>query len=277
MNRVFLSLATLVVLQAGARAESPRFKFKAGEALQYHIVQKTEITETVIDEKTGKPETKKVSTALDLVRQWKVVDVDAKGMATLEMSIISMRWEQKTGAGEPDVFDSSKPDELNKKEMAKNVGPVLAALTIDGTGKVIAVKETKVGPAHRFLADIPFKLAFPEGEVKESWTRDYTIQLDPPHGTGEKYATKQTYKVIEPKNGFLIFGLTTDVTELPKGAAEQIPLIPSMQAGPLYFHAETGRYYGSRLKIEKELANHQGEGSSYKFASTYTEDLIPAK
>ncbi|WP_020468971.1 hypothetical protein [Zavarzinella formosa] len=277
MKRILLSLATLFFSLTGASADSPRFKFKTGETLQYHIDQKTEITETVIDEKTSKPETKKVATALDLVRQWKVSDVDAKGTATLEMSIIKMRWEQKVGEAEADVFDSAKPDELNKSVMAKNVGPVLAVLTVDITGKVIAVKETKVGPAHRFLADIPFKLAFPEGEIKENWTRDYTIQLDPPHGTGEKYAAKQTYKVIDPKNGFLIYGLTTDVTELPKGAAEQIPLIPSMQAGPLFFHAESGRYYGSRLKIEKELANHQGDGTSYKFVSTYTEDFIPAK
>ena len=43
----------------------------------------------------------------DLVRHWKVVDADARGVATIEMSIASMRWERKAGNDE-DVFDSSK-------------------------------------------------------------------------------------------------------------------------------------------------------------------------
>ena len=277
MSRAFLSLVATLGMVTGLWAAPPRLQFKTGEALQYRVEQKTEITETVLDEKTNKPEIRTVSTGLDLVRQWKVTAVDDKGTATLEMSIVKMRWEQKNGANEADVFDSSKPDDLNKSVMAKNVGPVLAVLTVDATGKVLAVKDSKVGPAHRFMADIPFKIVFPDAEIKESWSRDFTIQLDPPHGTGEKYATKQTYKVIEPKNGFLIYGLATELAEQPKTAAEQIPLIPSMQAGSLYFHPESGKYYGARLKIEKEITNHQGEGTSYKFISSYTEDFIPAK
>ncbi len=272
------TLIALTVFAAPlAAAEAPRFRFTTGEALQYHVEQKTEVTETVMDEKAGKMVTRKTATALDLVRQWKVTDTNIKGLTTLEMSIVKMRWEQKVGDGEPDVFDSAKPDDLNKGVMAKNVGPVLAVLIVQPTGKVVAVKESKVGPAHRFEADIPFKLAFSPDDTKETWSRDYVIQLDPPHGTGEKYAAKQTYKPIEPKNGFLIYGLTTEITELPKATADQIPLLPLMPAGSLYFHAETGKYYGARLKIEKELANHQGEGSSYKFVSTYTEDFLPMK
>ncbi len=275
MVRTLLSLTVFATPLAAA--EAPRFRFTTGETLQYHIEQKTEVTETAMDDKAGKLVTRKTATAVDLVRQWKVTDTNIKGLTTLEMSIVKMRWEQKVGDGDPDVFDSAKPDDLNKGVMAKNVGPVLAVLIVQPTGKVATVKESKVGPAHRFEADIPFKLAFSPDDTKETWARDYVIQLDPPHGTGEKYAAKQTYKPIEPKNGFLIYGLTTEITELPKGTAEQIPLLPLMPAGSLYFHAETGRYYGARLKIEKELTNHAGEGSSYKFVSGYTEDFLPAK
>jgi hypothetical protein len=50
-----------------------------------------------------------------------------------------------------------------------------------------------------------------------------------------------------------------------------------MPEGTLFFHAPSGRYYGARLKTEKELKNHQGEGSKYRFVSTYVEDLVPAK
>ena len=280
MVRTF-SLAVLAVLSCTAfvRADAPRFKFQKEEILAYHLVQTTKIRETVFDEKTNKPVDSETSTTVDVQRKWKVTEVDDKGVATLEMSIASMRWEQKLPSGETDVFDSSKPDELNKAEMAKHVGPVLAVLKIDSLGRLVEVKESKVGPATRFAADLPFKLILPEAEPKpgESWERSYTIQLDPPHGTGEKYAAVQKYTCQEPKNGLLAVGLGTTVKELPKESADQIPLLPLMPQGSVYFHPATGRYYAARLKVEKELKNHQGEGSRYTFVSTYVEDLVTAK
>jgi hypothetical protein len=273
-----LSLVALFLLGAVAAAEPPRFRFTKGETLSYHLVQTTNIAESVPDEKTNKPVETAVATKVDLVRRWKTVEVDDQGIATLEMSIASMRWERKAGT-EEDVFDSANPDDLNKKEMAKHIGPVLAVLRVDPHGKVVEVKESKVGPATRFTTELPFKLVLPDAEPKVggTWNREYTIQLDPPLGTGEKYPAVQSYTDQEPKGGFLTVGLTTRVKDPPAQAADQIPLLPLTQEGVLYFHAATGRYYGARCKVERELKNHQGEGSSYKFASSYVEDLVPAK
>ncbi|MBO0697623.1 MAG: hypothetical protein J2P46_04455 [Zavarzinella sp.] len=278
MRRFVLFVAIALSFAAGARADAPRFRFHKGETLAYHLVQTTRITETVPDDKTGKPVETEVLTKADLTRHWKVADVDANGVATLEMSIVAMRWERKAGKDE-DVFDSSKPDDLNKTEMAKHVGPVLAVLRIDPQGRLVEVKESKVGPAARFAGELPFKVTLPDAEPKvgETWDRTYTIQLDPPLGTGEKYAASQRYACLEPKGGFLTVGLTTSIKDMPTQAAEQIPLLSLTPEGTLYFHAPSGRYYGARLKAEKELKNHQGEGSKYRFVSTYVEDLVPAK
>ena len=273
-----LPVLALVLFAGVSVAEPPRFRFVRGETLAYHLVQMTNVSETVIDEKTSKPVVTTVTTKADLVRHWKVAEVDAGGVATIEMSIASMRWERKAGKDE-DVFDSSRPDDLNRSEMAKHVGPVLAVLRIDPQGHVVEVKESKVGPATRFAADLPFKLTLPSAEPKvgESWERPYTIQLDPPLGTGEKYAAVQELTCREPKGGLLTVGLKTRVKEPPTQAADQIPLLPLTQEGTVFFHVPSGRYYGARLKVERELKNHQGEGSSYKFTSTYVEDLVPAK
>lgn len=273
-----MSMVALVLVAGVASAEPPRFRFAKGETLAYRLIQKTNVIESVPDEKTNKPVETTVATKVDLVRRWKVVDVDADGTATVEMSIASMRWERKAGNDE-DVFDSSKPDDLNKSEMAKHVGPVLAVLRIDPQGKVVEVKESKVGPATRFATELPFKLVLPatEPKVGETWERAYTIQLDPPLGTGEKYPATQKYTCQGPTSGFLTVALATQVKELPAQAADQIPLLPLTQEGTLFFHAASGRYYGARCKVERELKNHQGEGSTYKFVSTYTEDFVPAK
>jgi hypothetical protein len=273
-----LSFVALVLSASVATADVPRFHFAKGETLAYHLVQTTNITETVPDEKTSKAVVTEVATKVDLVRHWKVADVDDKGIATLEMSIAAMRWERKTGK-EEDVFDSSKPDDLNKSEMAKHVGPVLAVLRIDAQGKLVEVKESKVGSAARFAVELPFKLTLPDMDLKvgEAWDRTYTIQLDPPLGTGEKYAATQKYTIQEPKSGFLTVGVATTIKDGPTQASDQIPLLPMTQEGIVFFHAPTGRYYGARLKLERELKNHQGDGSSYKFTSSYVEDFVPAK
>ena len=277
MSRPF-SLVSLVLVAGVASADAPRFKFQKGETLAYHLVQTTDVTEIVLDEKTNKPVETAVATKVDLVRHWKVAEVDDKGTATLELSIASMRGERKAGTDE-DVFDSAKPDDLNKSEMAKHVGPVLAILRIDAQGKLVEVKESKVGPAARFAVELPFKLTLPDAEPKtgEAWDRSYTIQLDPPLGTGEKYAAGQKYTCQEPKGGFLTVGLTTSIKDQPAQASDQIPLLPMTQEGVLFFHAPTGRYYGARLRTERELKNHQGEGSTYKFVSSYVEDFVPPK
>jgi hypothetical protein len=276
--RPLLLAAAILAAASPVRAEPARFQFVKGETLTYHLVHTTRITESVPDEKTGQPAAVEALTKVDLVRKWRVADVDAAGVATLEMSIATMRWERTAGKDE-DVFDSTKPDELNKSEMAKHVGPVLAVLRIDPQGRVVEVKESKVGPAARFAVELPLKFVLPDAEPKagEAWDRPYTIQLDPPHGTGEKYAATQRYTVQEPKGGFLTVSLATTIKDLPAAAADQVPLLPLTPEGTLYFHTPTGRYYGARLRIHRELKNHQGDGSTYRYESTYVEDLVPAK
>ena len=274
----FVSVVVLATMVGVSLAEPPRFKFQKGETLTYHLVHTTRVTEIVIDEKTNKSVETEATTNVDLTRKWKVTEVNAAGVATLEMTIASIRWERKAGKDE-DIFDSTKPDDLNKSELAKHVGPVLAIVCVDGNGRVVEVKQSKAAPAERFQAELPFKIVLPamEPTLGESWNRSFSVKLDPPFGTGEKYAASQKYVCQEPKSGLLTLSVSTEIKELPASASEQIPLLPTLIEGTLYFHAQTGRYYAARLKIQKELKSHQGEGSVYRFASTFVEDIVPEK
>ncbi len=275
---LFLGLLCLLLGVSSSFGAAPRFKFTKGDTLSYKVVQVTSTEESFPDEK-GKIEEVKHTTRAEIVRKWKVTDVDEKGIATLEMSIGSLKWNHTLPDGKDESFDSDKPDELNKKEMAKMVGTTLAILRIDAQGKLLEVKQSKAGPESRFFADLPFKVIFPEAETKmgDSWTRDYALVLEPPHGTGEKFDSQQKYTHAEAKGGLMVIGLTTTLKKAPSSVTEQIPLIPMQNEGEVFFHAESGRYVGARLKVTKELKDHQGEGSKYKFSSTYTEDFIPAK
>jgi hypothetical protein len=270
-----LTLTLFLIAPLAVRADDLRFRFAKGQVLAYTIVQTTKATETTIDAKTGKPKTQEHVTRHTVQRQWKVADIDIKGMVTLEMSIAAMKWEQQLPNGETDVFDSAKPDDLNKNEMARLIGPVLAVLRIDPLGKLIEVKESKFGNKSRFEADLPFKIVLPPSGPKDgqTWDRTYTIKLDPPQGTGETYEATQKYTAKAPVNGLNTIAISTTIKDVPAQVSDQIPLLPMLMEGDVFFHAASGRYHGARLKVKKELLNHQGEGTKYVFESVYSEDL----
>ena len=45
----------------------------------------------------------------------------------------------------------------------------------------------------------------------------------------------------------------------------------------MVFDVKAGLMKSARVTIDKELKGYQGEGSSYRMRSNYTEELMPAK
>jgi hypothetical protein len=282
MVRRFLFTVALLIAFIGsisAEEKPPRFRFTRGDTLTYRVQQITSAVETTQNEKTKKAETSKTLTRLTLEKTWTVAESDAQGRTTLELRLSSMKLERELPNGETDVFDSAKGDDANAAELRKLIGPVLAVVRLDDRGDVVEVKESKFGPASRYAADLPFKMVLPEKAAKQgdNWKRDYTIKLDPPAGTGESYASSQNYTLKPPTNGFVVVGVETAVTDPPAQSADVIPLLPFLAQGDVYFDASTGRYYGARMKTERTLDGHLGEGSKYVYVSTYAEDLVPKK
>ena len=56
----------------------------------------------------------------------------------------------------------------------------------------------------------------------------------------------------------------------PKAAADAIPLWTFLPAGEVTYDLKNGRLHGAKLTVERELKNHQGENSVYRFTSTQT-------
>ena len=109
------------------------------------------------------------------------------------------------------------------------------------------------------------------------WGRNYHVTLDPPQGTGEKYDAEQEYTFREIKDGTAIFGMKTTIKQMPESPLDQVPLLQAQPQGEVYYGVATGEYRGARLRIEKELQNHRGKGSSYRFQSVYKEDYVGGK
>src|SRR6266480_573119 len=89
-TRCLLAVALLLSLAFPCFAQVPwQFQWKKDLTLTYKIKLATSVIEVV--EGTSNSSSSKV----DLVNRWKVSELDDKGIATLEMSIVAMRNEQK--------------------------------------------------------------------------------------------------------------------------------------------------------------------------------------
>lgn len=266
-----------VCLAATAAAQSPlKFRWQAGDVLTYAVQHDTAASEVANGQKID------TTSKLNHVKRWQVLDVDAQGVATVQLSLKLLRVEIKSPEGETLLFDSENLDKSTaqmKEQLGKYVNQPLVLLRIDARGKVLEVKECKHGPASRFESEPPFVFTLTDEAVQAGrfWNRDYNITLEPPQGTGEKYEAAQRYVCDSLSNVQANIGLTTTIKAPPSAVADQVPLLQLQPEGQIVFDVQAGRLHSARLKIDKELKGHQGEGSSYRFLSTYTEQYVGGK
>jgi hypothetical protein len=278
MRRALIPVMMTLALASAAPAQTAawRFHWSKDQVLTYRVEQTSTATEVVGDRTNG------FSSRLALTKRWQVKDVDADGVATLELSLTAMRHEITPPGGKALLFDSADPEHSDpalKEDLSRYVGPVLAVLRVDAYGRVVEVKESKHGPASKFDSDLPFKLVVPGTAVTAgaAWERKYKITLEPPQGTGEKYDARQTYTCKAIKDGSATITFTTTVINPPESVADQRPLLPMQAEGEVVFDVGPGVMKSAKVTIDKELKNYQGEGSSYRLRSEYTEEYTGAK
>lgn len=276
-----LAVVALLVAAAGLGAAQPpagpapaRFKWQPSQTITYKVTQSTVVTETTLDEKTEKPVTTEARTNLALVRKWLVKDVDPAGTATLEMVITEVKNEIRQPGGNVITRDSANPE--HAKEMAEFLNKPIVTIRIDAQGRLAEVKDAKSGSAARLHAELPFRLTLPDAgpSAGQAWDRTFAVKLDPPHGTGESHDFVQKYTCKEVKDGLAVVIVETLLKAPPKSIGEQIPLVPMLWAGEVYFNLTTGKYHAGRLKSKAELPNHLGAGTKFVYESTYAEDAL---
>jgi hypothetical protein len=269
-----LGLVFGLILAPGALGQAPgwRFQWEPNQVLTYKVEQTTTASEVI--------EGKKAETVSRLAntKRWQVLDVDAAGTATLQLSMAALKIETTTPTGEVMVFDSANPDKSNpqmREQLSKFVGQPLATLRVNKQGKVVEVKECKFGPASRFECEPPFIVTFPPEGFPSDWDRSYQVTVEPPQGAGEKYDAVQKYscRTVEGKIAGIAF--STALKTKPMAPVDEIPLFSVLPQGQVQFDFQAGKMLSARLTIQKELTDHQGAGSNYHFQSSYSEELIP--
>jgi hypothetical protein len=270
-----LAIVPFLVLSASAAAQGVpwQFRWQQGQVLTYRVEHQTAVAEVANGSKSD------TKTKLNLSKRWQVLAVDAAGVATVQLSMVAMRLEMTKPNGDTLLFDSTDVEKSSpplREGLAQFVGQPLAVLRIDTRGKVVEVKESKHGPASRFESDLPFVVTLPEENAQAGlqWERAYKVTIEPPQGTGEKYEAVQKYLCKTLGEGTATLTLSTAFKTMPESLLDRVPLLQMQPEGEVVFDTLNGRLNSASLHIEKELLGHQGEGSSYKFQSLYTEKFV---
>ncbi|MCS7046896.1 MAG: hypothetical protein NZO58_11115, partial [Gemmataceae bacterium] len=196
----------------------------------------------------------------------------------LQLSLAALRHEQIRPNGEKLLFDSddlagSTPELVNLKQ---HIGTTLALIRVDGYGRTLEVKH---GSAAKYEAEPPFALVLPAQAPREGqgWVRKFHVVLEPPHGTGERHAAEQQVAVSKIADHRATLAITTTIVNPPASAQERLPLLQHEPRGQAVFDVAAGRLQRVHWTIDRTIEGHQGAGSSYQFASTYTEEFVEAK
>jgi hypothetical protein len=270
MVRYLITVSIAVIGAAPALAQDTwQYRWEKGQTLTYKIKHVTSVTETLETSKNTS------DSQLDLVNRWQVLDVDAKGIATMQLTLIAMRNEQKRTNGDTLLFDSNDLEKSTpefRDQMKKYIGATVAVVRIDSFGRVHEVKQ---GTASSFEVEPPFLVVFPAAKptTGQAWRRQFNLVLDPPYGTGEKYEAEQRYECKEIKGTRATVGISTHFKAMPDNMRDRIPLVQKDVQGELVFDTQAGRLLSAQLNIDQTVENHQGKGTSYRYKSEFTRVL----
>ena len=93
---------------------------------------------------------------------------------------------------------------------------------------------------------------------------------------GEKYPAAQRCVLKAVADGKATIAVTTEFKTPPESAQERLPFLQKDLAGEVVGDLRSGRLVRVQYQTDKTIENHQGTGSSYRFQSRYTEELLPA-
>jgi hypothetical protein len=273
IRRGMATVLTVLAAVSAVAAQAPgRLRWQTGQVLVYKIEQVTHVVENTTDAKS------ETNTRLVETKRWQVLEVDRDGTATLQQSLLAILMEYTKADGQVLRFDSAAPDKSTpemKMQLAPYLKGPLAVLRVDALGRVVEVKESR-GPASRYEVELPFAAVLPaEGlAAGTSWERAYNIVLEPPQGTGEKYAAVQRYTCKNIAGNAATVTFATDLKAPPEAAADRVPLLDKLIEGEVLYDLGNGRMHRAVLRVDKELKDHTGPGSLFHIQTSYVEQYV---
>lgn len=247
------------------------FKFKPDQHLFYETDHSTTV-ELKDDEGT-----KTTATQVRQIKEWHVLGVDSLGVATIEMSIKRLSLEMTSPDGAVIRFDStdskqSHPDLV--KQLGELVGKPILRVQMAPNGSV--KESTNLTDQKNLLRELPFYVAASEELPVRgmTWTRDFPISMEPPHGTGHAYKATQLCNLKDINGDLLTVHFITKLIEEPKSVDDRLSIMQSLPTGQVVLDWKRGVMTEARLQIDQRVNDVSGKQSHYAMKSSYHERLV---
>jgi hypothetical protein len=247
------------------------YKFAPGDQVRTKVVHLVTV-ETKIKGTTQTAKTRSVSTKL-----WRIKEIDAQGQITFEHVVEHVdMWNSVSGRQEV-RFDSSSGEKPppGYEQVAGSVGKVLATVTMDQHGRVIA----RTGAQPQFNPGIgELTIPFPNQPVKigTTWSIPDEIKMKLDDGTFKKVQTKQQYKLEKVELGVAHIAVDTHVLTPVNDPKVQAELVQRLQHGTIKFDLDSGRLRHKQMDMDEEVYGFSGGDSHMQYLARLTEEPLAA-
>ena len=276
-----------VVAPADRPAQKPvqlAYRFTPGEVIRYEVTHTMEIT-------TRKDQTSE--TATNESKAWKhlkVIDVDDKGTATLELTIDRVQMSARFGESDPVAYDSEQPEKAPRqfRNVQETVGKPHGRIKVTPGGNLISAVRLLEDPSQPRSAapgDIDqisnFLVDFPDGPVAvgETWKDDpvQTVRVSVPTS---KTLTRNVeilrkYRLASVDGPLATIEVTSAILTPVHDPAMRAQLIQRAPEGTIVFDMERGRIVSRQMKLDKTEIGVFGDNSSMRAVSNRQERLVP--
>lgn len=266
------ALLLMVSFPIVADAQPPfRFKFKPGMVLRYETVHDNDVQIQTTDDQSS------TTSRVEQLKEWKVIDVDSRGVATLELTIRRLKLVQTEPDGTTVRYDSTDW-QSSHKDLIDQLGklvekPVLRVqVAKDGTVKHME----PLGEQRNLPKELPFHVSIPEDlpKVGMTWSRHYAISLDPPIGNGQAFKASQICELEKMEGNTMVISTETALSDSVESVEDRMSLIHMMPKGQVTLDTARGVLLETKQEIDQSVDNFAGPGTIYIVKTKYTEKLV---
>jgi hypothetical protein len=245
------------------------YKFASGEQFRTKVTHLATV-ETKIKGVSQTTKSRTVST-----RQWKIKEIAPSGNIVFENIVEHVEmWNSVEGREEvkyDSAVDKSPPPQF--EQVAASIGKVLATVTIDPHGRILAREnhERQFNPGIGELT-----IPFPNVAVKTgaTWSIPEDVRIRLEDGTFKKVQTKQQYRLEKMETGVATISLETQVLTPINDPKIQVELVQRLQRGTIKFDVDAGRLIHKQLDMDQAVLGFNGADSQMQYLARFTEEPL---
>lgn len=243
------------------------YKFAAGDEYRTKVIHLATV-ETKIKGVEQVTKSRTVST-----RIWRIKRVEPSGNIVFENSVEHVEmWNSITGRQEV-RYDSAKDKTPPPgfEHVAQSVGKVLATITMDPYGRILA-RDNAQAQFNPGIGELT--IPFPNQAVKAgmSWSIPDEVRVRLDTGEIKKVQTQQRYRLEKVESGVATIGVQTQILTPVNDPKIQAQIVQRLQRGTIKFDLDAGRLIHKQMDLDESVVGFNGPDSHMQYLARFTEE-----